>query len=126
MIMSKVTSKEVSVAISSYYLVGLIWYVMDKETHTPFTKFHVKQAINYSLISYVVYGIIIITALYLLLPSNMLYENSLIAIVLLLIMGFMVIFFFSLFVIQSNIIFEKKKEKMPFIGKIADKYLKMD
>lgn len=124
--MTKVTSKEVSVAISSYYLVGLIWYVMDKDTHTPFTKFHVKQAINYTLISYLVYGLIIITAIGLIFPTDMLYNNSLLAVALLLVMGFMVIFFFSLFVIQTNSIFEKKKEKMPFIGKVADKYLKMD
>lgn len=124
--MTKVTSKEVSVAISSYYLVGLIWYVMDKDTHTPFTKFHVKQAINYTLISYLVYAIIIMVALGIIFPTQMLYNNSLLAIALLLTMGFMVIFFFSLFVIQSNVIFEKKKDEMPFIGKVANKYLKMD
>ena len=124
--MTKITSKEVSVALSSYYLVGLIWYIMDKDIHTPFTKFHVKQAINYTLISYIVYGLIILTALALLFPTNMIYDNPLLAAILLFVMGFMVIFFFSLFIIQTNSIFEKKKEKVPFIGKLADKYLKMD
>lgn len=124
--MSKVSSKEVSVAISSYYLIGLIWYIMDKDTHTPFTKFHVKQAINYTLVSYFVYAIIILTVLGLIYPTQMLYNNSLLAVALLLIMGFLLMFFFSIFVIQSNVIFEKKKKKMPFIGKFADKYLKMN
>ena len=42
------------VAILSYFLVGVIWYLVDEKVKkSPLAKFHVKQALNLMIISIV-------------------------------------------------------------------------
>ncbi|MFP4402660.1 MAG: hypothetical protein ACLFPL_05540 [Candidatus Nanoarchaeia archaeon] len=112
-----------SVAISAYFLVGVFWYMLDKNVRNSFTKHHVKQAVNYSFISYIVYGVIIAVNMYVVFPSGIIFTNPILTILILSLMGVIIFFLFSLYVIQTHAIFSNKKSYVPYIGKLADKYL---
>lgn len=42
------------VSILAYFLVGIIWYFVDKKAQNNITKFHVKQSLNLLIISIVI------------------------------------------------------------------------
>ena len=121
--MTKSRTTNESVAISSYFLVGIFWYMLDKNVRNSFTKHHVKQAVNYSFISYFIYGCIIAIHMYIIFPSGIIFSNPILSIILLTLMGIIIFFLFSLYVIQTHAIFSNKKAYIPYIGKLADKYL---
>lgn len=122
--MKKISSTDISLAVSAYFLVGIVWYLIDKKRHNAFTTFHVKQAINYTIFSYLIYAIAIAVGLWVIFPTGILYTNPLLAILILLLLGILVTISFCLFVIQSHVIFEEKKEPVLFIGNLADVYLR--
>jgi len=42
------------VSVLSYFLVGLIWYVVDSGVRNKVTKFHVKQVLNLCIFNFVI------------------------------------------------------------------------
>jgi uncharacterized membrane protein len=53
--MAKKQDNVQAVSILSYFLIGIIWYFVDKEVRkSRVAKFHVKQALNLAIISIVI------------------------------------------------------------------------
>lgn len=109
--MAKTIENEKPVAILSYFLVGIIWFFVDEKVKkSDFAKFHVKQALNLAIISFVfsfIAGFLTLITLGLFaliaVPIN-------IAILVLWIMG----------IVYSA---QGEKKMIPLVGKFAEKYL---
>lgn len=109
--MSQKSDTRKTVAILSYFLVGIIWYFADDKVRKDTSvKFHVKQAINLFLFSIVI--------------------NIIIRWLTILTFGF---FYVIGIIIQLGLFFlwilgivnaaNLRKESIPFIGPLAERYL---
>jgi uncharacterized membrane protein len=97
------------VAILSYiFFIGIIWYFVDKKVQNDFTKFHVKQALNYTIISFVVS---FASTFFYFIPGFY-YLISIVDLVL-----------FVLWIIGIVYAAKEEKKEIPIIGSLAEKYL---
>ncbi len=103
--MDKDKSKVVSI-LSYIFLIGIVWYFVDKKVQNDDTKFHVKQALNFSIISII--------------------GNAILGVIP--IIGWSLIPVFSLAMTILWIIgiiraINNDKKEIPIIGQFANKYL---
>lgn len=106
------------VSILAYFLVGIIWYFVDKKVQNNTTKLHVKQALNLGIIA-IALGIIfaILTPIIgiVTLGFGLLILGPVIMLVNLAIL--------VLWIIGLVYAIQLKNSKIPVIGGFADKYL---
>ncbi len=94
------------VAVLSYFLIGIIWYFVDKEMReSKLVKFHVKQSLNlyvFNVILAILYGF-----LYFLIFIWMILD-----------LGLTILWIFGLVYA-----FKEETKEIPLIGQFAEKYL---
>jgi len=100
-------NNEKLVAILSYFLIGIIWYFADETVQTKFTKFHVKQALNLTVITFI--G----SLAFLLIPVIGIWLRELFN-----------LFMLILWIIALINLVNGKTEEVPIIGFLAESYLK--
>ena len=96
------------VSILSYFLVGIIWYFVDTNVQNKKTKFHVKQALNLTIINI---GLSIIISFIFFIPF------------IYILMMLVKITIFILWILGLINAINQKEEVIPLIGNYADKYL---
>ena len=98
------------VSLLSYFLLGMLWYLIDKKVQNADTKFHLKQALNLFLIAIVLGAIF--NALSLSAFNFLNFIENIINIVL-----------FVLWIIGIVYAIQQSKKRIPIIGDLAEKYL---
>lgn len=106
------------VSILSYFLIGVIWYFLDKKVQDKHTNFHVKQALNLIIISFgfsmllnILSGILIVVTF-----GLFGYFAGILHLILQL-------FFLILAIIGIINVINNNKKELPYIGEFANKYL---
>ena len=122
----KLEKKFQLIAVLNYFVVGLLWYLIDENIQkSKLVEFHVKQALNLFIISFI-YSIIsslIITPLLISL-AIIPFFGFILSGVLSLLFGAIGLLFIVLWVIGIIYASQEKNKPIPFIGKLAQKYLK--
>jgi uncharacterized membrane protein len=106
------------ISISSYFLIGIIWYFVDVKEKNKTTNFHVKQALNLILISFGVSIILSVLSGILIVITFGLFGIIAVAIHIILNLIFLVLAIIGI----VNIVNDKEQE-LPVIGKFAKRYL---
>lgn len=111
--MAKTEEKnEKLVAGLSYILIGIIWYFIDdKIKKSEFAKFHVKQAMNFILIGFLVSAAINVV-------SQILFD------IFDIIEQIVGLIFLILWIIAIINVINHESKRIPLIGVFAEKYLK--
>ncbi|MFT4311788.1 MAG: DUF4870 domain-containing protein [Candidatus Woesearchaeota archaeon] len=106
------------VSALSYILVGIIWYFVDKKAQNTKTKFHVKQALNLLIISFIAGFVISILSTIIGIVTFGLGLILVVPIALLIQVGLFILWIIGLI----NAINLNQKD-IPVIGGFASKYL---
>ena len=107
------------VSILAYFLVGIIWYFADEKVQNAMTKHHVKQALNYMIISFVISMIFSIVFTSLLFP--MIFSGGWMFLSTIMSLVHLALFVFWVFGLIFAI--NQEKKEIPLIGQFAEKYL---
>lgn len=115
-------------AVLSYFLIGIIWYAVDKNIRkSNFVKFHVKQSLNLTLIS-IIANLSAYTLLlaFIAFPVNLPPMTAIILMITITIITGIIspIFFAVLSIIGFLNVLKQKQKNIPIIGVLAEKYLK--
>lgn len=113
-------------AILSYFVIGLIWYLVDEEIKkSHIAKFHVKQALNIFIISFgfsFIYTYIITPIINAILPLPVF--GFIFAGVISLLFGIIGITLLVIWIVGVLNAIQSETKPVPIIGKFAKKYLK--